>query len=97
MNDHSFTTAFTVDRAPKEAFAAVNNVRGWWSGKPGVEGSTNKLGDEFTCRYEDMHYSKQKVVVLIPGKKVTWRVVDAHLNFTKNKAEWKGTEITFEP
>ncbi len=96
MNDHNFTTTFTVDQTPEEAFAAINDVRGWWSGKPGIEGSTDKLGDEFAYRYEDVHYSRQKVTELIPGKKVVWLVLDARLDFTKDKTEWKGTEITFE-
>jgi Activator of Hsp90 ATPase homolog 1-like protein len=92
----NYTTTITVDQTPEEAFAAINNVRGWWMGDPGVEGSTDKLGDEFTYRYEDIHYSKQKITELVPGKKVVWLVLDARLNFTKDRAEWKGTEITFE-
>jgi activator of Hsp90 ATPase-like protein len=94
MNNHSFTTTFTVDQTPEEAFAAINNVRGWWTGD--IEGSTDKLGDEFTYRYEDIHYSKQKITEFIPGQKVVWNVVDAQLNFTQDKKEWKGTDITFE-
>jgi hypothetical protein len=94
MNDHNFTTAFTVDQTPEEAFAAINDVRGWWSGQ--IEGSTNKLGDEFTYRYKDVHLSKQKITELIPGKKVVWLVLDGCLNFVEDKSEWKGTKITFE-
>ena len=96
MNDPNFTTTFTVNKTPEEAFAAIKNIRGWWSGEPGIEGSTGKLGDEFTYRYKDLHYSKQKITELIPGKKVVWLVLDSQLNFIEDKSEWKGTKITFE-
>jgi hypothetical protein len=92
--NQSYTTAFTVDQTPEAAFAAINNVAGWWSGN--IEGSTDKVGGEFTYRYADMHYSRQKITELIPGKKVTWLVLDAYLSFTKDTTEWKGTSVTFE-
>jgi hypothetical protein len=96
MSDKNFTATIRVNRTPEEAFAAINDVRGWWTGEPGVEGGADKLGDEFTYRYGDIHYSKQKVTELIPGEKVVWQVVDARLNFTNDKTEWKGTEIRFD-
>jgi len=92
----SFATSFTVDQTPDEAFAAINNVRGWWSGEPGVEGPTDTLGDEFIYRYEGFHVSRQKLVELIPGRKVVWLVVDSQLTFVEDRSEWNGTRITFE-
>jgi hypothetical protein len=94
MHSQNFTTAFSVYQTPEEVFAAINNVRGWWSGA--IEGSTDKLEDEFTYRYENLHYSKQKITELIPAQKVVWRVLDARLSFVEDPGEWTGTEISFE-
>jgi hypothetical protein len=94
MNDQNYTTTFTVDQTPEEVFAAINNVRGWWSEE--IEGSTDKLGDEFTYHYQDVHRCKMKLTEVIPGKKVVRLVLDNYFNFIKDKTEWKGTEITFE-
>jgi len=94
MKDQNFNATFTVDQTPEEVFAAINNVRGWWTGE--IEGYNDKLGAEFTYRYKDLHYSKQKITELIPGKKVVWRVVEASLNFVEDRTEWNGSEITFQ-
>ena len=48
MTAQDFTTEFTVDNTPEEVFAAINNVRGWWSGE--IVGETTKLGDTFSSR-----------------------------------------------
>jgi hypothetical protein len=94
MENKSFTTTLLVDQTPAEVFAAINNVRGWWSGE--INGDTDTLGAEFTYRVPDVHWSKQKISELIPGKKVVWHVVDATLSFVHNKKEWKDTNIVFE-
>lgn len=94
MSNQSYSTSFTVDTSPEEVFAAINNVRGWWSGE--ITGDTDKLGAEFTYRVPNVHMSKQKITEFIPDKKIVWRVVDANLSFVKDKAEWKDTDIVFE-
>jgi hypothetical protein len=94
MNNQNFTTTLTVEQTPQDAFAAIKNVRGWWSEE--IEGSTDKIGDEFTYHYKDVHRCKMKLTEANPGKKVVWLVVDNYFNFTKDKSEWKSTQVTFE-
>jgi hypothetical protein len=94
MNGSDFTAIFTVDQTPEEAFAAINKVRGWWSEE--IYDSTEKLGDEFTYRYEDVHRSKQKITESVPGKRVVWHVLDSYLKFAEDKTEWTGTDVAFD-
>lgn len=94
MSTSDFTTTLLVDKTPNEVFSAINNVSGWWQGE--IEGSTDKLNEEFTYRMKDIHFSKQKLVEFIPNEKIVWLVTDSKLNFTKNKSEWTGTRISFE-
>lgn len=94
MTTTNLSFTILVDQTPREVFEAINNVRGWWSGD--IEGDTDKLGDVFTYRYEDIHYSKHKITELIPDKKVVWLVLDSYLSFIKDKTEWNSTEITFD-
>ncbi len=94
MNGQNFHSTFSVDQSPDEVFAAITSVRQWWTGD--IQGDTDEVGDEFTYRYGDLHYSKQRITELVPGKKVVWRVVDSHLAGTDDPSEWTGTDVIFE-
>lgn len=94
MNTTDFTTTILVDQSPQEVFNAINNVRGWWQGA--IEGSSNKLNDEFSYQMKEFHFSKQKITEIIPDKKVVWLVTESQLNFIKDKDEWTGTTIRFD-
>src|SRR6478609_5750980 len=95
MTDRNFTTSFYVDQSPEQAFAAIKNVWGWWS--EGVQGRTEALGDEFTYRHRDIHYSKQRLVEVVPSEKLVWLVLeDAYLKLVQDKNEWNGTRLCFE-
>ncbi|CAL1519403.1 SRPBCC domain-containing protein [Chitinophaga sp. MM2321] len=89
-----FTTTIMVDQSPQEVFNAVNNVRGWWSEE--IEGSTDKLNEEFLYHYEDVHRCKMRIIEFVPNEKVVWLVLDNYFQFTKDKSEWIGTKVSFE-
>src|SRR5436190_19812708 len=89
-----FTTTILVEQTTEEAFNGINNGRGWWSEE--IEGSTDKLDDEFNYHFEDVHRCKIKLTEVVPNKKVVWLVLDNYFKFTKDKNEWTGTKIIFD-
>jgi len=94
MKKQDYNIDITVDTNAHEAFESINSVTKWWT--ENLEGSSQKLNDEFTVRFGDVHYSKQKLVEVVPDKKVVWLVTDSKLNFLKDKQEWTNTKISFE-
>lgn len=94
MSDQSFTTTLTVDQTPEKAFAAINQVRGWWS--EDIDGPTDKLDSEFRYRYKDVHRCSIKIIELVPHERVVWHVLENHFSFIQDDAEWKDTKIIFE-
>jgi hypothetical protein len=99
MTTSDFTLTLSTAQTPQKVFQAVQNVQAWWSGfySEEFEGSTQELNDEFSFRAGGgAHYSKQKVVEVIPNKKVVWLITDSELSFIEKKDEWTGTKVIFE-
>jgi uncharacterized protein YndB with AHSA1/START domain len=90
---NDYTKTFLVDQTPEQVFAAINDVRGWWS--EDIEGDTDRLGAAFTFRYQNMHRSVHKIRELVPGEKVVWHIPEADIHFVKDASEWNGTDVEF--
>ncbi len=99
MSNQNFTTTLLVDQTPEEVFNTVKNVRKWWTGyyAEEIKGNTENLNDEFTFRAGGgAHYTKQKLVEVVPNKKIVWLVTECELSFIEQKDEWVGTKIIFD-
>ena len=98
VNDASFRTTLSVEATPDDAFAAINDVRGWWS--QDVDGSTDTVGAVFGFRGNhegrNVHRAQIEVTELVPGARVVWRVLDNWMGFIDDQSEWTGTRIVFE-
>ena len=94
MNTQHYAATFAVAQSPEQVFAAINNVRGWWSEQ--IDGRTDGLGAEFRYHYRDVHRAKFRITEFVPGKKVVWHVLENYLDFVEDKTEWTGTDVVFE-
>jgi Activator of Hsp90 ATPase homolog 1-like protein len=91
----NFTTTIELSKPAKDVFNRISEVSNWWSGD--FEGNSSKLNDEFIIHHPHRHYTKQKLVEVIPGKKVVWLVEDSLLYWLeKDKHEWTNTMMIFE-
>ncbi|HRH03010.1 MAG TPA: SRPBCC domain-containing protein [Bacteroidia bacterium] len=97
MKNYSYT--LTTKKTAKEIFDLLQNIEKWWSGiyEETIKGKSQKLNDEFSFSAGGgMHFSKQKLVELIPNKKIVWQVTESNLSFLRNPKEWKNTKLTFD-
>jgi hypothetical protein len=94
MEKQDFTTSMTVAANAHEAFSSINHVTKWWT--ENLEGRSEKLNDIFTVQFGEVHRSTQKLIEVIPDKKIAWLVTDSNLNFIADKQEWTNTKIIFD-
>ena len=94
MQQQDLKISIRVDATAQQVFDSINKVDRWWT--ENLQGNSCAPGDEFTVWFDDVHISTQRLVELIPGKKITWLVTDSKLNFTKDIDEWTNTRISFE-
>ena len=95
IENKGLTVTIEVSKSPQEIFNCLTEVTKWWS--VDFEGNCKELNDEFTIHHPNQHYSKQKLVEVIPNKKIVWLVTDSKLYWLQNdQDEWTNTKMIFE-
>jgi Activator of Hsp90 ATPase homolog 1-like protein len=89
-----FTTTITVEQTPEEVYAAVLDVRAWWTGE--IEGSADRVGDTFTYVHPPHHHTVQRVVELEPARRVVWEVTESRMTSLADPEEWTGSRIVID-
>ena len=95
---NSYTYSFPTRKSPQEVFDLLLDVERWWSGiyEETITGKSEKLNDEFSFSAGGgIHFSKQKLVELIPGKKIVWQITESNHLFLNNPKEWENTRLVF--
>lgn len=96
MNNRSYTATIEIAKPPHHVFECILDVSKWWGGKD-LRGCTRVLHDEFTIQHGDVHYSKQRMIDVVPGQRVVWLITESRLAWLeRNKQEWTGTRLIFE-
>jgi hypothetical protein len=102
--DHLSAT-ITVDHTPDEVFAAITDVRGWWS--ENIIGATAELHDEFVFTDDStqpgeaaksgdgIRFARFRLTEVVPGQRMVWYVVDSYLSFVEDHDEWTDTRVVF--
>ncbi|MGN6532605.1 MAG: SRPBCC domain-containing protein [Ginsengibacter sp.] len=95
----SYLFEIETRKSAKEVFELLLKIEKWWSGiyDETIIGKSKKVNDEFTFSAGGgVHFSKQKLVELIPYKKIVWEVTESNLSFLDNPKEWEYTKLQFD-
>ena len=96
LTGNSYTAVIKVTKSPTDVFNSIKEVSKWWN-KEDFDGNSSKLNDEFVICHPGRHYSKQKLVEVVPGKRMIWLVTESKLDWLeRDKAEWTGTKMVFD-
>jgi len=90
---------FDSSKSAGEIFQLLLQIKNWWTGfyEETITGKSEKTGDEFEfLAGGGVHFSKHKLVELVPNERIVWAVTDSKLSFISKTDEWIGTKLRFD-
>jgi len=95
MDNKSVEVNIEFAKTTQYVFDCIRQVSKWWS--TDFEGNSAEMHDEFVIHHPGAHYSKQKIVEIIPNKRIIWLVTESTLHWLRgDKHEWTNTRMIFE-
>lgn len=94
-----FSYGFTTSTPPEKIFNLLLVIDKWWSGiyEETITGKSQKINDEFSfIAGGGVHYSKHRLIDLIPSQKIVWEVIECNLSFLTKTNEWMNTKLRFD-
>ncbi|MGC4038297.1 MAG: hypothetical protein QM764_20205 [Chitinophagaceae bacterium] len=77
----SYSVSIELTESPQRVFSCINEVSKWWS--KDFIGNSSFINDEFVIHHPGAHFTRQRLVESIPGKKVVWLVTESKLDWLK--------------
>ncbi len=91
----SFQTQIEFTKSATEVFNAIKDIPSWWT--QDFQGKCSQQNDEFTIHHPNAHFSSQKLIEVVPDRKIVCQVTDSTLYWLKHdQHEWTDTRIVFE-
>ena len=94
MDNQNYNATIKVSQTPGEVFNSINHVSNWWT--ENLEGDSENLDGVFTVNFGGDAFVTQKLIEVIPNKKVVWLVTDCNLPWLKDKTEWTNNKMSFD-
>lgn len=92
MDDASYCQSFTVPLPADEAHRRASQLAAWWNAM--TEGATTEVGDVSAVDVPGLHHCALKVVESVPGRRVSWQVLET--GHEHEIADWVGTTIAID-
>lgn len=99
IKSRSFTYSFNTAKSPEEIFGLLLDPTKWWIGfhEETITGKSSAINDEFSfLAGGGVHFTKQRLIELMPHSKIVWLVFESNLTFIDDPKEWVNTKIRFD-
>lgn len=93
MTGKDYSCSIQAPVPVQQAFDRIGQVSEWWA--KDFEGRAKEQGDAFTVRFGKT-FVDFTIAQADPGKRIVWQVVNCHLDWLKDKTEWKGTSVLWD-